>query len=238
MTIAIDLAANSIGIVWIDLDVDADQVTVLQRVLRPDEQDRVDRLSPLLQRRATVRLGQRRLILAQVCDVAPTELTIGHYPGGKPHAVASNGDNVEFSSSHCGDLGLIVVSRERIVGVDVESASELFDVPRITSWVATDLEAMQIDALPIERRPSTLLQLWTRKEAYLKATGEGIGNGVRNVRVPLGDVTNGQRFAPSSHGQEWMLYSLACPRVGLEASLVISSESEHETPSAIDLRHF
>jgi 4'-phosphopantetheinyl transferase len=233
MTEALNIAPNSIGVFWLDLDADDERLDIVERSLSPDERARVGRLSSPLRRRATVRFVWRRMILSEVCGIGPTDLRIRTHAGGKPYAVDLSGDTVEFSTSHCGDLGLIAVARHRVVGVDVESASELFGSPRVTSWVASGHEVMEIDEMTRANRPSALLRLWTRKEAYLKATGEGIGDGLRHVRVPLGEVVEGAAFSPIEHGPEWLMYSIETPRADLEAALVISSMRGHSTPEVM-----
>jgi 4'-phosphopantetheinyl transferase len=213
----------------LDLDVSTDVVDELHLVLSGDERRRVARYtSPLQQRRATVRLARRRQTLAGMFAIAPDEVIMRSNAGGRPFALSPAGASLGLSSSHCGGLGLMAVARGQQVGVDVEAASELPESSRFASWVATSLEARQIAALPRSEQSNACLRLWTRKEAYLKATGEGIGAGLQHVQVPLGSEAWGQSFHPLAGGPRWLLYRLACPHADLEAALVASGRGGGE----------
>lgn len=107
------------------------------------------------------------------------------------------------------------------VGVDVEAAGELGDERRLAERIASDVEREALGALGGDARRTAMLRLWTRKEAYLKATGEGIGAGLRRITVPLRRAAAGERFDPEGDGTSWVLYELACPIEGLGAALVV-----------------
>ena len=76
-----------------------------------------------------------------------------------------------------------------------------------------------IPALQEPAQTRALLVLWTRKEAYLKATGEGIDAGLAHVAAPLDAASWGRRWHPTE-GPAWYLYDLDCPRPALAAALV------------------
>jgi len=229
-------AVGTISVVWLDLDLSSDVVDELRLVLSSDERRRVARYSsPLQQRRATVRLARRRQTLADMFAIAPDEVIMRSNAGGRPFALSPAGARLGLSSSHCGGLGLVAVARGQQVGVDVQAASELPESSRFASWVATSFESRQIAALPRSKQSDACLRLWTRKEAYLKATGEGIGAGLQHVQVPLGCEAWGQWFRPLASGPRWLLYRLACPHADLEAALVASGQGGPEERPAITI---
>ncbi len=228
--------ADSIHVVWLDLDLSPDVVAALWSILSLAEQQRVARLSsPREQRRATVRLARRRQVLAEVLDVEPQEVVMGQHPGGKPFATTPTGEDLGLSASHCGGLGLIAMTLERRIGVDVEAISELPDAGSFGAWATTALESRDITALGQEERTDANLRLWTRKEAYLKATGEGIGGGIRHIQVPLDIFPRALPFRPFAGGPWWLLYGLACPLPGYDAALVTSCDGRGEKRPDITL---
>ncbi|WP_181764712.1 4'-phosphopantetheinyl transferase family protein [Streptomyces albidus (ex Kaewkla and Franco 2022)] len=93
---------------------------------------------------------------------------------GGPHGRPSlPGDPLHFSLSHAGDLVLLAFASTP-VGVDVEEHPEL----RLATEVAGALhtrEQAELAALAEPRRPAAFARCWTRKEAYLKGTGTGLG---------------------------------------------------------------
>jgi 4'-phosphopantetheinyl transferase len=109
-----------------------------------------------------------------------------------------------------------------VIGVDVEATSEMVDTPGFIDRVATAREVRVIaDRAPGERRDA-LARLWTRKEACLKATGDGIGAGVAHVDVPLDRGLWQAPFQPFARGGAWLLYDLTPPVDGFAAALVVA----------------
>jgi 4'-phosphopantetheinyl transferase len=218
-----------IHVFWLDLDLSSDMVDELSLTLSPSETQRVDRYTSALdQRRATVRLARRRQLLADFSGLAPQEVDIVLNSRGKPCFNSSTGAIIEMSSSQSGNIGLFAVTRQQAVGVDVESLSEIPESSRFASWVATTKENKLISALEPSERSRAYLRLWTRKEAYLKATGEGVGLGVVHFDVPMSSASSGQSFRPHANGAQWLLYSIPCPRDDLEAALVTSISNATE----------
>ncbi len=228
-----------VEVVWLDLDLPAEDVAELSRVLSPGERARVAAMrSSTLARRATVRLARRRQVLAQRYDVEARDLVIESGSAGRPVVVAPVAGDLEWSTSHCGGLGVMALAERRRVGVDVEALSELPSTGDLTGWVASPPEAGRITAMAPSSRPAAYLRLWTRKEAYLKATGQGIGAGLTQVTVPFEPDPWGLPFRPADGAGCWLLYRLACPDPpagtargtgsgdppgGLEASLVVAA---------------
>jgi 4'-phosphopantetheinyl transferase len=120
--------------------------------------------------------------LAVYAKASPAELRLGEEPGGKP-VLRSPGPSVRFSVSHSGDLGLLAFAVNGQVGVDVERVRERADLHGIAARFFSPAEC---DALRDALDPTTaFLTIWTLKEAYLKATGEGL-RGLGSVSVSLG----------------------------------------------------
>ena len=88
---------------------------------------------------------------------------------------------------------------------------------------------------PAERQHA-LTRLWTRKEAYLKATGEGIGAGVAHVEVPLDRGLWHAPFRPVPGADGWLLFDLDSPFEGCAAALVIGP-GWTAMPEVVESRH-
>ena len=121
-------------------------------------------------------LALRRELGARL-DVAPQRLAFVREPCpccGEPHgrpAVAGGGPH--FSLSHADDLVLIAFARVP-VGADVERRVSPTTVEQTVGALHPD-ERAEITALPAAARPLAFTRCWTRKEAYLKGTGSGLG---------------------------------------------------------------
>jgi 4'-phosphopantetheinyl transferase len=229
---------GSVRVIWLDLDLPIDVIDDLRSLLIPEERRRLAGLaSPLQQLRATVRIARCRQVIAEICGVKAGDVVLGSDSQGRPIIVSPRGGSLEFSTSHCTDISVIAISQGKRVGVDVDALSEIPDAPRFISWVASESEVEKIFELPHAEQQIAMLRLWTRKEAYLKATGEGIGGGIKHLEVPLVANPWNLPFTPFPDSPKWALYGLACPRRGLEAALVISKVGDDETDPAIVITH-
>ncbi|MET7433309.1 MULTISPECIES: 4'-phosphopantetheinyl transferase family protein [Streptomyces] len=105
-------------------------------------------------------------------------------PHGKPRPAGAVAE-WELSISHSGDLVAVAVTRGHPLGVDVERSVPPAEpgIPVEYELVLTPAERAAVEALPVERRAAACLTLWTRKEAVLKATGEGLNTPMDSFTV-------------------------------------------------------
>jgi 4'-phosphopantetheinyl transferase len=213
----------AIEVAWVDLEPDADALSSLASVLDDDERTRVAaRATDALRGRATVSLASRRLLAADVLGVAPGEVQLLVGDDGRRGAAAPGRAPVALSVSTSGPTGIVAVARHGAVGIDIEDFDEVPSSEAFVARVATPSERRTLDSLDPAQRQRALLGLWTRKEAYLKATGEGIGSRLTSLDVPLAEGLHGAPWQPTGAGT-WFLYDLDCPRPGLAGALTTDS---------------
>jgi 4'-phosphopantetheinyl transferase len=127
-----------------------------------------------------------RIVLSDTLGVAPTEVKLAATcrvcggAHGKPTVVGEPG--IELSLAHSGSRVAVAVSTAGAVGVDVERLRPVANVEALASRVLSPAERPELAALPIAERAAALLTYWTRKEALLKATGDGLS-------VPMSELT-------------------------------------------------
>ncbi len=149
-----------------------------------------------------------RMALGIYLDRPPESLAFALGPGGKPELAGPAGRDVHFSLAHSGDRCAIAVSAEGPVGIDVEEIRELPELEGIVRSRFAPSEAAEILALSGEQRLRAFYRCWTRKEAYLKATGAGIGgDSLQQVEVSTGSSA-ALRAAPEAEAAEWSLLNL------------------------------
>jgi 4'-phosphopantetheinyl transferase len=98
------------------------------------------------------------------------------------------------------------------VGVDVERIRAIKDAEDLVERFFSPRESRLFKKLPPEKRPAAFFNLWTRKEAMLKATGEGIGSALSSVEVSFLPGEPARLLAiggDPSHALEWSLHDFA-----------------------------
>jgi 4'-phosphopantetheinyl transferase len=128
------------------------------------------------------RHGVLRLILGRYLQQAPAAVEFRYSARGKPETTA---DNLHFNDSHSGDFVLYGVTAACPLGVDIEKVKPIPDFEEIAANYFSPREVETMRALAAEMRMQAFYAAWTRKEAFLKATGEGIAENLPRVEVTL-----------------------------------------------------
>jgi 4'-phosphopantetheinyl transferase len=116
-----------------------------------------------------------RTILASYLATGPNLLSFSYSKKEKPCLGPAHADShIMFNVSHSGGIALFAFTRRRDVGVDVEQVRSDFDLEAIARRFFSAHEQRQLAALSNQNRFAAFFRCWTRKEAYIKATGEGL----------------------------------------------------------------
>jgi 4'-phosphopantetheinyl transferase len=113
-----------------------------------------------------------RRVLAACTGCAPTELRFGENGFGKPHLIGEG--MPRFNLSHCAGATVLAVTRDREVGIDIEPAGRPGDLIGIAQRFFAPPEVEALLRLAEAERPDRFLALWTLKEAFIKAVGQGL----------------------------------------------------------------
>jgi len=170
-------APGEIHLWTIPLDPPTGRVAALRLQLTPDETARADRFHfDHHRRRFTVGRGALRELLAAYLDAAPEEVHFVYGEKGKPSldGPAAAGDDLRFNLSNSHELALVAVGVGHELGVDVERLRPIPDGEQIAERFFSPGERMDLAGLPPTRRDEGFFNGWTRKEAYLKAMGDGL----------------------------------------------------------------
>jgi 4'-phosphopantetheinyl transferase len=148
----------------------------LHSTLSPDERTKVERFYfPKDRDRSIAARAVLRLILSRYLEVEPAQLRFCYNRFGKPALIGHSGaDTLHFNMSHSGELALYAIARGREIGVDVEHVREDFASEQIAERFFSPSEVAMLHALPFNMRTRGFFNCWTRKEAYIKARGEGL----------------------------------------------------------------
>ena len=152
-------------------------------LLSADERMRVSRFhTQQVRDRSVVARAKLRWLVGGYLGVEPTRLQFAAGSHGKPLLADERAAGLQFNLSHSEDTLALSFTSGHAVGIDVEHIRPVDDLDGLMRVALTPTERDDVRSQPPgARRLSRFFQLWTRKEAYLKATGEGIAAGVAHV---------------------------------------------------------
>jgi 4'-phosphopantetheinyl transferase len=128
--------------------------------------------------------GSLRCILGGYLGISPALVTFERAEFGKPFLCpAINPSDIRFNISHSHTLMLVAVARARELGIDVEYHRDNIVAEQIPERFLSPREVVQLRALPLQLQQRAFFNCWTRKEAYIKALGEGLSHPLHSFDV-------------------------------------------------------
>ncbi len=174
-----ELSGDEVQIWKINLLQPDTVVQKLGQTLAEDESQRACRFHfEQDRRRFVVGRGQLRSVLSSYLGCTPSSVQFTYGAKGKPAL-----PGLQFNMSHSHELALCALSIKREVGVDLEYLRPLPEAVQLAKRFFSVTEHALIQALPVEEQVPVFFRLWTGKEAYLKATGQGLSHGLDQVEI-------------------------------------------------------
>ena len=176
-------------------------------ILNAEEQQRATRLVKREhQTRFIAGRAMLRSLLGQYLNRAPDQIEFDYLPQGKPvlgqqHSFSS----LQFNVSHSHNLALYVIStNNQCVGIDLEFIRPLPQMLSLARRFFTEQEFADLISFPSHQQETVFFQIWTAKEAYLKATGEGL-KGLQTIKLIMNQ--NSQQLEVTQSEAKVCLYS-------------------------------
>ena len=168
----IPLREPAVHVWWLSLSGAEPQVEAALAALTSDERERALRFHFARDRRRfVVARTAVRLVLGEYTGLTPLQVPLRLSDSGKPY-LADRSD-LHFNLSHCEDRGVLAVSR-RPCGIDLERIRDVPEALEIAQRLFTATENRALRETSSRERPAAFLRCWTRKEAFVKARGEGL----------------------------------------------------------------
>lgn len=154
-------------------------------LLSPAERVRAARFAFDRDRRTFVMShGILRRVLGVVCGENPSRLRFRQGLRGKPYLVDAP-PGLQFNLSHTEGFCLVGVTRGAAIGVDVERVRATDDMPALVRQCFSIAEQRELDTLPVADRCRAFFKGWTRKEAFIKAIGDGLSYPLESFDVSV-----------------------------------------------------
>jgi len=208
----IGLRSNEVHIWRASLDEFHEDLRRFEAVLSADERTRASQFRFATDRgRFVIRRALLRELLGHYLDRSAPNIAFSYGRSGKPSMADVDGrPPLDFTVSHSDGLAVYALTSTGPIGVDVERLQTIRDLEAVATRVLGAAELDGLMALPPDERTGGFLARWTCKEALLKATGAGIGQGLTSVyavpgeRVGVLGVGGGELHEAS----EWQLEQL------------------------------
>lgn len=215
---------------WLQV-TDAASDRVVERavsVLSPDERAKCEKFVFARDRRDyALAHALLRSALARYVDVPPRALQFRVAPRGKPFLVSDHtASPVSFNISHTHGLVACAIAGRPEVGIDVESVSPVPDYGVVTEVFSVgEIAELRRLVSPLEQA-RRFYQLWTLKEAFVKATGDGLYSDVRQIVFEIAHANRiVLRTAPQADAGSWK-FAMFAPTPGHCAAIALRGESD------------
>ncbi len=228
---AFHLAADEIHSWCASLDVPPEASARFHATLSPDERNRSARFRFERDRqRFVVARGVLRDLLGRYLQTEPGQIGFVYNRFGKPDLAPEFGNRLKFNLSHSAGLALVAIATASNVGVDLEYVRVQSDYADIARHFFSAAEVDYLTAVPSHLYAEAFFSCWTKKEAYLKACGEGLAIALNSFSVP---ATNDPAHTPADlcidsndivPARRWSLYTIR-PAPGYAGALAIEGSS-------------
>lgn len=182
-----------------------------ERLLAPEELGRATLFRIRRARESfVVTHGALRLVLGRYLGVLPGSVIIEHGANGKP--ALAPGNRLRFNLTHSGDRAALALAMDCEVGIDLEEVRPLPDLEQIAERFLCPEDAAEILSLGPGDRERAFFTCWTRKEAYVKATGAGLRVPLNSFRVMARPESPGVLAIAdpeATSAQSWTLHDLS-----------------------------
>lgn len=178
---------NEVHVLLVCLDIATHEIKSLQAILSADELLRATRFRfERDQKRFIAARGMLRKILGHYLGRSPHNLRFEYTSYGKPILAAGSGDDtLRFNLSHSDAFAIYAVTRGRNIGIDIERVRDDVAVEQIAQRFFSQGEISSLERIHKNTRSEVFFQYWTRKEAFIKATGKGVSFPMEQCDVSL-----------------------------------------------------
>ena len=217
----LNLLSDDVHIWRINLHQSESQLQSFRETLSSDEIARAERFYfPEHQQKFIAGRGTLRAILGRYLGIEPKQVEFEYQPRGKPLLAAKFADKgLLFNLSHSQDLALCGVSYQNQIGVDLEYIRTMSDLESLAKRFFSPREYEHLRLISLEEQQQIFFRYWTCKEAYVKATGDGLVQ-LEEIEICLTQNQPSQLLI----SEDWSLRELT-PAENFAAAVVVAGRN-------------
>jgi len=207
------------------------EVEFFRRLLSPDELERAERFRFDTNRvEYIVTRGTLRTLLGSYLGVSPRELQFLYSEYGRPSlADGVSSATLNFNVAHSGEVALFAFARGRQIGIDVERVRRDFGTSEVAERFFSSAERIALRQLAEDDQHEAFFRCWTRKEAFIKALGEGLSHPLDQFDVTLTPSEPATLLATrpdASEVRRWMLWDI---QISDDYAAALAAEISHSS---------
>jgi 4'-phosphopantetheinyl transferase len=227
----LSLANDDIHIWCASLEVPISRTRMLLNTLSPDERKRAGRFHFAKDRKHfIVGRGILRTLLGKYLAIEPGKIQFCYGNYGKPEISYPVGQKkIHFNISHSDGVALFVFTLGRKIGIDIEKVRDISGMVQISKRFFSTNEYHLFSALPQNQMKKAFFNCWTRKEAFLKATGKGLAMPMDSFEVsfmPGEPVSLLNIQSAKKNSANWILRALSCIP-GYISAIAVETDRRH-----------
>lgn len=226
-----DLSPHQAHVWCFSLEISPEQIKYNFNLLNVDEKNRAQRFKFEKHQHAFIAArGQLRILLSQYLQCDPKAIEFEYNQYGKPKI--KNNPHLQFNLSHSEGVALCAITLNNAIGVDIEYMKKDVEMDAIAERFFSQCESNELHALQGEAKIQGFYNAWSRKEAFLKAYGQGLSYSLKNVEVTIIPEQDAKILAlhhAQLNAEDWYIQALE-PIEGYAAALVVRGQ-----PDKIDL---
>lgn len=216
-----ELPSSDVHLFYTSLKQPSAYLESLRKILSSDELAKAERFYFEKDRTSYIAArGMLRKILSHYLAIEPSTIQFQYSPYGKPSVPQA----IHFNVSHSHERVLYAISQKRVVGIDIEFIRPVQEFWEVAKTYFSKNEVAMLAKIPPQKQLEAFYQLWTRKEAYIKAKGGGLSMPLSSFDVSLGEPTRLLETRPDKvEALNWILKSYI-PEEHYIAALVMSTK--------------
>ena len=179
-------------------------------LLSNNEVKRADKMKTKKKKRQyIITRGMIIKLLSIIINKDPHKIEFSYNHHGKPFINEKyNGYSVEFNTSHSGRYGLIAITLDNKVGVDIQKIKPEIDFRALSNRFFSNNERNELLKLEKHEQQEAFYLGWVRKESFIKATGMGVAYGLDQFSVSLNKEDNSNVIISDYENKKWHCYNL------------------------------